>query len=196
MYVQVQQFSSKKKKWPHTIQEMGTKKKFSCSKSPISLYFLFIIPPPLKIPFPNSRRFSLPHHHIFAAIDLDLPILARAHDANFLVPAHGEDFDALAARRGRGGRFVDPVLDALPLDDEHAGPDAALVFVSAGSDIPHAARAVVAGAYEAVGGAWVRGEVDDGVGVAAEGHGGDGGGGGAGVDQGDVARGCPRREEV
>ena len=116
---------------------------------------------------------------------MHLAILPCAHRADFRVPRDAEHL----------GSGVFPSFLGRS-DDENAGADSAVLAALAGSHVPQTAGAVMAPAQQAVCGAGVFGEADDGVGVASEGHGGHGGGGGAGVDERNVPGGRAGCEEV
>nr|POE63419.1 hypothetical protein CFP56_04322 [Quercus suber] len=118
-----------------------------------------------------------------ALIDLHPLVLTRADNADIAIPHHIKHFHAFPSDRLRG------VFRALAHDRVDAlAHSLGARFVPHGSDVPDLARPIMAARHELVAGAGIARQADDGVGVAAQGHGADRRGRCAWIDERDVSR--------
>ena len=96
---------------------------------------------------------------LLSLVDLYLLVLATADNTNLSIPLGAKDFDTIA----RNATFA-----ALTVDDENALTDTLAGVVTSASEIPDAARTVVAARNELVARIGIPRQGDDGVCVAAE----------------------------
>ena len=78
---------------------------------------------------------------LLSLVDLYLLVLATADNTNLSIPLGAKDFDTIA----RNATFA-----ALTVDDEHALANTLASVVASASEIPDAARTVVAAGYKLV----------------------------------------------
>ena len=96
---------------------------------------------------------------LLSLVNLYLLVLATANNANLSIPLDTKDLDAITSNA---------TLTALTVDDKHALTNTLTSVVASASEIPDAARTIVAAGHELVARIVIPRQGDDGIRVAAE----------------------------
>lgn len=95
---------------------------------------------------------------LLSLVDLYLLVLSSADDTDLSIPLYAKDLDAIAG---------DATLAALAVDDKHALADTLAGVIASASEIPDAARAVVATGHKLIARIGIPRQGNDGVCVTA-----------------------------